>query len=523
MLQTQAPTEIGRALVLAARAEMWRCGDLRFKFHADQLRVDAQIRSAKASRFVLEIARKWGKTWYLACKAMEYCLKKPRSRVVYGAPTLKHLAEFVLPVMEELIQDAPVDCKPVFNVTSGHWTFPNGSYIHLFGADDKRKANRGRGPAAVAGFFDEAGFCPILGYVLRSIFKPSMLHTGGPIFLGSTPSEEPDHEFTAIAERAELNGTYARRTIWDNPLLTRPQIERFIEDDAKDEGMTVEEYQLSDDFRREYMAERVINKLLVVVPEWEAAAPTCRIAVPRPEYFDGMTVLDFGGHDPHAVLFGYWHFPLAKWVIEHELLMRKGENTAQLAEAIVAKEKEIWGTERHDGTFRGARELMENLPEWLMDAVDAEAPDQPYARWGDNNIALCTDLHQLHGLAVIPTAKDDKELQVNNLRVMVRAKQVLINPRCEHTHRHLLGTVWENHRRKTYRRKNGEHGDLLDCLVYGARNLNRSRNPFPDTNVGRGAYRAAKSQKMTEAQALAEAVYGSTVFGRRLLNGSGNG
>jgi hypothetical protein len=136
-----------------------------------------------------------------------------------------------------------------------------------------------------------------------------------------------------------------------------------------------------------------------------------------------------------------------------------------------------------DGTLRAAKNdpsahLLECLPDWMAEVLTKDAGEQPYARWADNNLALVRDLYELHKMVFIPTAKDDKELQVNNLRVMISAEKVLIHPRCVHTDRHLRGTTWQNHKRLTYARKAGEHGDLVDTLVYGARNLNK-RDPFP--------------------------------------------
>lgn len=467
----------------AATDELWRQGVLTWKLHADQREVYAFIQASPASRIVLEIARRWGKTWLLALIAIETCLREPGCRVVYGAPTLKHLVEFIIPTFEALIEDAPADRKPVYNSNSGHWLFPNGSYVHLFGADDKRKADRGRGPKAKKAIFDECGFTPILRYVLRSVFRPQLLGTNGTSLLGSTPAEEPDHDFTRIAEIAEANGAYVNRTIYDCPLYSKADLDKFITDDAQEEGLTVEAYKESDDFRREWLAQRVINKLLVVVQEWERARLNLIQRVERPEYFDGMTVLDFGGADPHAATFGYWHFRMAKWIIEGEVLLREGQNTAQLAEVVKAKEKALWGTETFDGSLRVAREdvtpdLLAHIPEWMLAILERKAQRQPFSRWADNNLQLVRDLYELHKLAFIPTAKDDKQLQVNNLRVMISASELLLSPDCVHTDRHLRTTTWKDHKRKTFARKAGEHGDLLDTLCYGGRNLNR-RNPEP--------------------------------------------
>lgn len=479
--------ELQRAAQELVRQELWRRGVLSWKFHCDQFSVYEEIQRSRRARYLLEIARRWGKTFLLATIATETCLRKAKARVVYGAPTLTHLEQFIIPTFDTIFADAPADCRPVWRESKNRYIFPNGSVIQLFGADDKRKANRGRGPAADLCIFDEAGFCPILKYVIATIFRPQLQNNpNGRILLGSTPAEEPDHDFTEMAERAEANGNYARRTIYDNPRLTPEQITQFIEDDAKEEGMTREQYEATDTFRREYLAERVIDKLLVVVPEWADVRDECRIAVPRPEYFNGMTMVDWGGNDPHAVAFGYWHFEVAKWVIEDELCLRNGENSAVFAELLKQKERELWGTNKWEGTMRGARDevtqtLLDCLPDWMAAILtkEEEAQQQPFTRWCDNsNIPMIRDFYELHGIALIPTAKDNKEAQVNNLRVMFRSKQVLIHPRCVATDRHLRQTTWANHRRKDYARKAGEHGDGLDALLYGARNLDK-RNPIP--------------------------------------------
>jgi hypothetical protein len=479
------PIEEKAAAVLAeSRAELWRRGILRWKLDASQREAYDLFRGSTFSRVVLEISRRWGKTFLLAVIAFEECLRTPKARVVYGAPSLKHLGEFILPTFEKLNEGAPPECQGRFNGQSGHWTFPNGSYVHLFGAESKAHADRGRGPSANLAVFDEAGFCRVLRYVLTSVMRPQLLETGGRTILGSTPAETPDHEFTAIAERAESRGSYMRRTIWDSPRYSRARVEQFIAEDAAEDGYTVEEYKRTDAFRREYLAERVIDQRLVVFPEWEALRKELIEPVERPEFFLGTSILDFGGADPHACLQAYWHWPRAIWVIEHELLLRDGQNTAELAEAIKAKEREAWGVEAWDGTLSGAKdpsaEMLAQIPEWMFGIRPPEEAEarQPWARWADNDLQLIRDLYELHKLAFIPTRKDSKELQVNNLRVLARAKQLRVHPRCKDTDRHFATTTWQDHKRRTYARHHGQHGDLLDCAVYGARNLDR-RDPTP--------------------------------------------
>lgn len=487
-LLAEATPEEREALKRLGRDECWRNGDLRYKLDSNQRGLYDEIQASPRRRFVLECARRLGKSYLLCVLAIETCLRKPRARVVYGAETIKQVVEIIVPTIEAICEDAPVEVRPAFNGQSGHWEFPNGARIVLFGCDDKRKANRGRGPGADFVAIDEAGFIAILSYVLHSIVNPQTLTTGGRVLLASTPSDEPDHDFTKIAEQAEGDGNYARRVITDNPRLTPEQIDEYVENEARDLGMTVEEYKRSDTYQREHLALRVVDKTLVVMgDDWsnEEALAVCEVE--RPQFFDGYEAFDMGGVDPHAFLYGYWDFARGWLVIENELLFRGNENTAQLAEANKAMETELWGTKAWDGTLRAihhekADELfLRNLPPWARAQVERsqDAPLQPYLRVCDSATQIANDMSTLHGVTFLPTEKVDKLWYVNDFRVGLRQGRVKVHPRCRNLIRHLKQTVWANHRMNDYKRKNGEHGDLLDDAIYMWRNIRKTKNPAP--------------------------------------------
>lgn len=477
-----------QAARLEVHHELVRRGVLTQLLHEDQRRVRQQMRETMSQQFVLEIARRWGKTWLMVVDAIETCLQNPGCRVPYGSSTDKSLREFILPTIAEVTKDFPPDCMPSFNSFDGHLTFPNGSHIHLFGCEDALKARRGRGPPARRVYLDECGFIPIALDVVENVLRPQTMRLQPEdlrcsVVLGSSPAEEPDHQFTQMAEVAEAHGAFARRTIYDNPLLSPEQVENFIAKGAEARGMSVEEYKKTDTFRREYLAERVIDKLLVCVPEWAEVRSTQLVAVPRPDYFDGMVVIDWGGFDPHFVHLAYWHFPLAGYVIERELMMRNNENTEELVRACKQLEQQTWGTDRWAGTLKAFEDpnLVVNLPAWLQGA-GFDAPPQPRSRWCDNNnIALARDFHQLHGYSVIPTGKDSLNMMTNASRILVAQRKLFVHPSCVHTDRHLRTTTWQNHNRNEFARKAGEHGDGLACINYGVKNADRQRNPQPMT------------------------------------------
>ena len=495
-LLTEAQQE---AAVALAAAEAWRRGTLNWKLDSNQVGIRLEMEAKPRGRFILECARRLGKTYLLCVLAVEVCIRKAGARVVYAGPTIKDVTEFIIPNFDAVCADAPPELKPFYDATKGHLRFPNGSYVHIFGCDDKRKANRGRGPAADLLIVDEAGFIPILSYVVKSVLRPQSMTTGARMFIASTPAEEPGHDFTAMAERAEANGTYARRTIYDNPRLSEERIREYIDEDAADEGMTHEEYVETDTFRREYLAERVTDATLVGVPEWPKVAAQLTVERERPEYFDGYTALDYGGADPHAALFAYLDFERGVLVVEDELLLREGENTADLADAIKTKERALWGTSGWDGTLRLLRESEgANLPDEWSPAQGVRP--QPYARIADHDVQLTRDLRELHGIAFVPAIKTDKQHAVNRLNVLLRQLKIEIHPRCRNLIRHLLATLWKNHNRDDWKRKNGEHGDLVDALLYLSRAVDWTRNPWPRTY--------SREQPATSARRLAAALGG---------------
>lgn len=500
---------------VALAHECWRDGDLEFLLHADQRTVRRLIRkrfSGGARRFVLEIARKWGKSILLVALCCEEALRGPKRRIVYGAPTLKMLQEFVHPAFDIVCADAPPEMRPVWSGENQHYTFPhNGSWVHLFGADDLRAAKRGRGPEATLAVFDECAYTSVLNTVLTQVFRPSLQRTGAPTILSSSPADTPAHEFTDVAELEEVAGNYANRSWFDNPLLTDEMRERELEEMAREAGSTVEEYVKSDTYLREYMGKRVLDPRLVAIPEWAEVEAECTVAIPRPKLFRGHEGIDFGGTDPHFVAFGYWHL-VEGLVIEHELYLRADQVHDELSVEIKAKEQECWGTTRFDGTLEAladatlAKRFGDRIPDFLRGAVGKRASAQPHIRVVDHNMDLVRMLYET-GIACLPAQKDEKRFHVQRLRSLVKAKQLKVHPRCVNLLRHLKQTTWKDERRTEWARKAGDHGDGIDALLYMTRDLNRDVPVEPAPDI--------EPVSMQQARAI----LGDSPMARKLLGG----
>ena len=78
-----------------------------------------------------------------------------------------------------------------------------------------------------------------------------------------------------------------------------------------------------------------------------------------------------------------------------------------------------------------------------------------------------------------PTRKDNKDAQINNVRVLFQNKKIIINPKCVNLIRQCESAMYTKSK-KDYIRVEGEgHYDMIDSLIYFIRNINKLENPVP--------------------------------------------
>lgn len=97
---------------------------------------------------------------------------------------------------------------------------------------------------------------------------------------------------------------------------------------------------------------------------------------------------------------------------------------------------------------------------------------------GDNAQGICHDMTVDHGLAMFPTAKHEKAMEVGNANQRLFERRVRISRKCVRLIEQLFSTVW-NKSRSEWERTDRDHGDLIDCLVYLLRNVRWHRDCRP--------------------------------------------
>lgn len=436
-----------------AVAMLWHRGVLTWKLDAVQHELYKCYTDSTYKTVVWSCSRRLGKSYALCVVAIEQCLKKANSTVKFIAPTAKHVKMIIKPLFREILKDCPKELRPEFRTADNVFRFPNGSEVQLAGTDNGH-AEALRGGSSDLCVVDEAGFCDDLRYLVQSILIPTTTTTKGKIILSSTPPKSPDHDFVHYIKEAEYRGTFVKKTIYDNKRLTPDVIQDIVDELGGEE---------SPEFRREYLCELIVDEEHSVVPEFNERMEKELVQEwPTPPFRDLYVAGDIGFKDLTVFLFAYYDFKKDKLVIEDELVMSGKKMTTQyMAEELKRKEAALW---THPMTSE---------------------QQTPYLRVCDNNLIVINDLQRLHGLNFIPTQKDDAQAALNNMRIMIAQKRIIINPRCKTLIYHLKNATWAKNRKTFDRSPDAGHYDAVDALKYLVRNVYYSRNPYP-ANWGHG-------------------------------------
>lgn len=491
------PADVKAATIRQVRHALWRRGDLSYLLHSTQQKMVSAMDSATSRTFFLLCSRRLGKSFLLVVKAIEKCLQIPNSRVLYLAPFAKDANEIAVDLVGKIMEDAPKECRPEYRSQTRELAFPNGSLIRIKGVNGEH-AQFLRGGAADLVILDECGIMDDLQHVLSDVVMPMTLTTGGKVILATTPSRSPAHEAFGIYERLAGQNAVVKFTIRDAPHVNDLVKAEYLVSAGESPDRVLEilagtKQPETTTVKREYFCEWVTDASSAVVPEFtKDKQKEIVLNHTRPVYFDAYVAMDPGFQDRTGILFGYWDFIRAALVIEDEVLLHRA-NTQDIAQAIKAREEALW-------------------------------PDKsPYLRVSDVDLRLISDLWNMHKLQFAPTRKEDSLGAINVMRNMVQTNQIIINPRCAHLIRQLEHATWN--RKATDFERGGDvdgHFDLVAALKYLCRNVNRQRNPYPESYFragGPGGYPIGTymSHKNVAANKVKKmGLYSDTPLGRRL-------
>ena len=388
--------------------------------------------------------------------AIEAALQNINFQIHFGAPYQNALRDFLLPIFRQILEDCPDDIRPVWKQHESKWIFKNGSYIKLCGANNGQFDNL-RGNKSDLFILDEAAQIDKVDDVIHGVAMPQLLSSKNPnkkIILPSTPPTTPDHPFKRYAEDAKAVGAYSHFTIYDAG-YSQEEIDRIA---SKIEGGKDSTY-----FKREYLAQFIVEEELQIIPEWK---PEYIKGVKKNDLFQFYTIvesLDIGYRDFTAWIMGYYDFANARLIIEYEYDLRENEySTKVLAKGIKKYEKEY-----RKGNVTRIRRISDN-----------------------NNLNLIADLSREHKLPFSPVQKNvkvgkvahNKEWMVSRARKWVNDGKLIINPRCKKLIASIEFGIWKAGHSDFAKSEKLGHYDYVDAVIYliaGLMPSVQNVNPIP--------------------------------------------
>ena len=449
-----------------AKEALWRRAELSFLLDKNQQDLYRLFHDNVAKIQTWLLARRSGKSFSLSVIAIEHCLRHPRSIVKYVAPTKMQVERLIRPIITEILsRGCPKDIKPEYHKQQNIYFFPNGSEIQLCGSE-AGSIDSIRGGFAHICIVDEAQDVSNLNYAVRSVLLPTTLTTKGKILMSGTPPQDADHEFIGFIEKGLAEKTLIRRTIYDNPRLTKEDIQSIVDEYPGGED--------AEDFRREFLCEIIKSKSRSVLPEvTDELLKSIVKPWPRPAYFDSYTSMDVGLKDWTVLLFAYYDFRNDKIIIEDELTAYGPEmHLPVLTKQIKEKEESLW-TSPLTGEFL-----------------------KPKKRISDHNLIVINEIKKFSNYTIFfeLADKNEKMAGINWLRSLAASGKIIINPKCTTLIRHMKDGKWASvSSRDTFGKcPMGSHYDAIDALVYLVKGMDLRSNPYPkdfDRQLATDAYR----------------------------------
>lgn len=432
-------------IISRANSILWSRNDLVYKFHAGQLVIHTAFKKVVAKLFVANCARRFGKTYWVACVCVMVARSISNGRIKIASAFLKDVEEFIIPTFDLVMDDMPDELRPVWNSTKKKYRFSNGAEIQLIGLD--KNPNAGRGNYCDLYIFEEAGFIKNLNYLYSSVVIPmTMYRKNARVLMISTPPKSPDHDFKDFCLKAKKENAYVELDIFKNPMVTPEMAAEY-----KKECLT------ETDWLREYLCQFATDQTSAIIPEM-IDYDYSRGPVDEKSYqhYHKYVSMDLGVRDLNLTLFAYYDFKRAKIVIEREHVMSGPEmTTPKLHKAVSEIELELWKDE--NGKAR-----------------------TPYKRVADNNNPLLLlDLGSVHGMFFHSTSKDSLHAMVNNLRVWIAQGRIEIDPSCKTLIDSLKYGIWNDKRTEFARSKTLGHYDAIASIMYLVRNIDEQTNPLP--------------------------------------------
>lgn len=415
------------------KAVLWEHGELSWKLRPEQAELKAALEDPIVQLVVLNLSRRFGKTYMLVLYAIEQCRKK-KQKVRYGCSFRTDLEEFVMPAFALILEDCPPDLRPEYVSYRKTWVFKNGSEIKLIGLDKHPNGIRGNAISII--IIDEAGFVKNLKKIYTSVIIPATAKQQNiKLIFSSTPPDTPDHFFIALIDKAQAqaNGLYREMTIDQISDLAPEERQRLLDEIGGEDSV---------DAQREFFCKLIIDASIALAPEFNPLIHVKEIEIPKYCFFwvSGDT-----GIVRDLTVFHLWGYDFMR------------------AKALVFDE--VWFTPDIGSDVMAA------------DCIAME-DGRKVTRHIDTDARLRMDLAKDHKFVSMLPQKEELEATVNQVRVALRTCAVEIGPKCKLLINTLKMGTLNKQRTDLARTEALGHMDAYMSFAYGLRHINKE-NPYP--------------------------------------------
>lgn len=445
------------------KRHMWHSGDLRWKMDALQAKISEAVDKSPAKKICILSSRQVGKSFWCCTHGLGY-LSRGKSKIArIIAPTLKQCNDIVNDNLAGILQDAPSGFIAK-KKSDYRWEIHNGASLRM-GALERAHVDGNRGGNAGLVIYEECGFVPgeDFTYGVNSVLGPQLLRSKGVEIFVSSPSEDPDHPLhTVVLPECEALGTAFRFTVFDSPSITPEMIlEAMKRSGCKMQGdfiyyllggqvTSANIYELagktgthlSDDFRREYLAEIIRPSTLMVIPHYNAKTH----------------VKEFG-----PPLNCHWHIT-ADWGGVRDLTVALLHTYDYLGNKDMIWDEKVWPANTPTSIIRNDLKVWEQS--YAIHSCWADVPGQ-----------LQVDLSNDWNFNFQLPPKSDWLASVNNMSVKFTTDGIWIHPRCQFLQKSCRAGMFNKNRTDFERTPELGHCDALAALMYAIRVQSRE-NPY---------------------------------------------
>lgn len=449
-------------MVMEHQEELWSiiCAHVGLKtdLPLDPKYTEILSKTSSLKPLILEISRRFGKSSLTLLAEIALCLKNKDHTYYFVAPTEGDAEDIFDDVVPPLLSTCPPDLRPKHKGMT--YTFHTGSRIKIGGTFNGAEGLRGRAADGVA--VDEAGSIKPLSsvscltYVMASILGPQLSTRDGWSMILTTPPANMQHDYFQFSMTAQTDNRFIKKTILDNSAFSV----------AKREELKAASYDADPSggaWDREYMCNPRPDANSLIISEEIQKMIREEVTV-RPEYFVHLhryIVIDHGTVDLNAILFGYWDYPNARLIIEHEVTLRNGPTTRVIGTRIKEERKKLWAD------LPVERAVCDSISPQIRIDLNSEFENEDLIFLAPMKTILLSDNGAREGM-------------VNQIITAIGSGQVVIDPSCEILLATLRTAQWKinNGKREFGRFNQIGHCDYLATLIYLWRAVLRNVNPL---------------------------------------------